>query len=226
LASRRRLLGDEHPDTLNSLINMGTVLSRQNKFPEAEPYLREALRTSRRVLGDDHPDTLTALHNLGTVMRGEGKLEDARTYLRESYERTRQRLGADHPDTLISLISLGGVLVDERSPEALQLLAPAEAAARHAFVKDHAVRLGQFLCVLGAARAAGGDVDAAQMNLVEAYEILGASKGGDPSKAAEHLVNLFEARHLATPDRGFDGMAREWREKLGTKKPVNEPAGR
>ena len=38
----RRVKGDNHPDTLYVINNMGTLMIAEDKFDEAEAYLREA----------------------------------------------------------------------------------------------------------------------------------------------------------------------------------------
>src|SRR5262249_40086656 len=61
LATRRKVLGEEHPDTLSSINSMGILLQRQGKLSEAESYYREAMEKRRRVLGNEHPDTLQSI---------------------------------------------------------------------------------------------------------------------------------------------------------------------
>jgi hypothetical protein len=60
LSTRRRSLGDDHADTLDSMEAMGQLLLRMGKLKEAEQADRELLERRRRALGDDHPDTLAA----------------------------------------------------------------------------------------------------------------------------------------------------------------------
>ena len=55
----RRVLGEEHPNTLESMNNLAGLYMNQGKFAQAEPLLVKALEVSRRVLGEEHPDTLT-----------------------------------------------------------------------------------------------------------------------------------------------------------------------
>jgi serine/threonine protein kinase len=65
LNTRRSVLGEEHPDTLTSINNMGELLAAHGhgKLSEAEPYYREALEKRRHLLGEEHPDTpSSALH--------------------------------------------------------------------------------------------------------------------------------------------------------------------
>ena len=52
LDGRRRVLGNNHPDTLISTGSMDFLLRLQDKLSGAEPYYQEALQGSRRVLGD------------------------------------------------------------------------------------------------------------------------------------------------------------------------------
>jgi hypothetical protein len=49
LEGRRRVLGDEHPDTLNSIHTMGVLLRSQGRLADAQPYYREALATAERL---------------------------------------------------------------------------------------------------------------------------------------------------------------------------------
>ena len=79
LEKRRRVLGEEHPDTLSSINNMGLLLRDQGKLDQAEPYYSEALEKSRRVLGEEHPDTLTSMSNLAGTLSDQGDLVGARS---------------------------------------------------------------------------------------------------------------------------------------------------
>jgi tetratricopeptide (TPR) repeat protein len=110
METRRRVLGEEHPDTLLSINNMGTLLVRQSKLAEAEPYLREALEKRRRVSGEEHPETLTTINNMGILLQAQGKLAEAELYLREALEKRRRVLGEEHADTLLSINNVGYVL--------------------------------------------------------------------------------------------------------------------
>jgi len=110
LTTRRRILGDDHPDTLSSLDAMGLLLHFQGKFADAEQYLREALEKRQRVLGPEHRDTLTTMSELGALLPNRGKLPEAEQLLREALESLRREFGADDSDTMIALYNLGFVL--------------------------------------------------------------------------------------------------------------------
>src|SRR5262249_23999298 len=73
----RRVPGEEHPDTLNAINNLGWVLQAQGKLAEAEPYYSEAVEKKRRVLGEEHSATLGSLHNRGCRLQAADKAGEA-----------------------------------------------------------------------------------------------------------------------------------------------------
>ncbi|KAF7137072.1 hypothetical protein CNMCM5793_006960 [Aspergillus hiratsukae] len=76
-------LGPEHPDTLTSVSNLGSVLKDQGKYEEAEVMHRRALEGSEKALGPEHPDTLVSVSHLGSVLEDQGKYEEAEAMYRE-----------------------------------------------------------------------------------------------------------------------------------------------
>lgn len=143
LEIRRRVLGEEHPDTLNSIYNMGVLLRHQGKFGEAEPYLREAMEIRRRVLGEDHLDTLDSINSLAVfLVNVRGKLGEAERYHREALEKFRRVLGEDHPDTLNAIQNMGVLLRDQgKLGEAEQYLREAMEKSRRVSGEDHPMTL-------------------------------------------------------------------------------------
>ena len=76
----RRVLGDEHPNTLSLIFNMGLLLRHQNKYDEAEGYLQEAMEGMRQVLGEEHPNTLDTIKALVKLYEAWEKPEEAQKY--------------------------------------------------------------------------------------------------------------------------------------------------
>jgi len=68
LAIQRKVLGD-HRDTINTLLQLGDLLASQNRFPDAENRLREALRRQQKTTGS----TATVLARLSDVLQRQGK---------------------------------------------------------------------------------------------------------------------------------------------------------
>jgi len=117
---RKRILGDEHPDTLTSLEGMGYVYRLMGNFDEAMKCYRQALDTRRRVLGDEHPDTLKSIESVGYVLQWTGHLDEALTYRQEALDGCRRVLGDDHEETLNILDAMCSLLISmERYDTAL-----------------------------------------------------------------------------------------------------------
>ena len=86
LEGSERVLGVDHPDTLNSVNKLGSLLQDQGKLEEAEVLFRRALEGKERVLGVDHPHTLTSMYNLAGLLEQKGDLSSAESFARRSLE--------------------------------------------------------------------------------------------------------------------------------------------
>lgn len=114
LELRRRALGDEHPDTLETTILLARVYREEGKYTDAEPLLTRAVEVMRRKLGESNPDTLTAMSDLATLYRLQNKLAQAEPIAERVLEQRRRVLGPEHIHTLESTGNLG-VLYAEQS---------------------------------------------------------------------------------------------------------------
>lgn len=218
LEKSRRVLGEEHPDTLININSLGRLLAEQGRQSEAEPYYREALEKSRRVLGQEHKDTLTAMINLGRLLQDGGRPSESEPYLREALEAGRRGLGDTHPTTLIAVHAMGSLLVAQhRNAAATTLLVPFEIATREAFTGGNSWRLASFLMNLGKARMGLGEFAAAEANLLEAQPLLLETRGPqhkDTHACTQAVIDLYTAWHTAAPDQGHDARAAEWKKGL------------
>ena len=100
---RKILLGEDHPDTLNSMANLADLLFSQNRWKEAEELEIQVIEKRRRVLGEEHPDTLVIMHNLAMTWKSQGRNYDALKLMKDCVLLSKQVLGTDHPDTVKSL---------------------------------------------------------------------------------------------------------------------------
>ena len=92
MAERERVLGADHPDTLNTRNNLAVAYRYVGRFGEAIELFERVLADLERVLGPDHPKTLTTCNNLAGAYRSAGRFDDAI----ELFERV---LGPEHPLT-------------------------------------------------------------------------------------------------------------------------------
>src|SRR6267154_2396275 len=119
---RRRLLGPEHPDTLNSMSDLADALNHDGHYAEAVKLNRETLEIRRHVLGPENADTLNSMNNLGDALWADGHYAEAEKVDRETLDLRRRVLGPEHPDTINSMNNLEVCLIYlGRYPEAEKL---------------------------------------------------------------------------------------------------------
>jgi hypothetical protein len=58
LARRRRVLGEDHPDTLTSAFTVASELAELGEYQAAKELNEDILDRRRRILGDGHRDTV------------------------------------------------------------------------------------------------------------------------------------------------------------------------
>jgi hypothetical protein len=99
LEARRRVLGEDHPDTLSSLNNLASTLKAQGDLAGARKIEEQVLAARRRVLGEDHPDTIASAWNLFTTLYGQKDQAAAQAvfsqHLRPVLDRSPDELSAD-----------------------------------------------------------------------------------------------------------------------------------
>jgi len=213
-------LGSDSPETVNTLMLLASVLAAKGALPEAEAYLRQVLDRVLRV-GEDEADAARARSNLGNVLQLQGKLDEAESLLRQAIATRRQLFGDRHPDTLGSVITLGSVLLAAgRHKETLDLLLPAQPAARDAFPDARAHRLAALLVLVGKARHGLGELAAAETELQQAHALLVRTRGeahAETRDCARALAALYTDWHAAAPGAGHDLEAAEWQARGTTK---------
>ena len=102
----RRILGEEHPDTLRSMNYLALTFLDQGRTEEAAALQEEVVEKRKLILGAEHPDTLTSMNNLALTYRDQGRTADAAALQEEVVQKRRWILGAEHPHTLRSMDNL------------------------------------------------------------------------------------------------------------------------
>ena len=124
LARRRRVLGEDHPDTLASADNL--AFSLQGVRGQAARELGEdTLARRRRVQGEDHPDTLLSAFILVGELTQLGEYQAAKELNEDILDRRRRILGDRHPDTMGSAafaLILSGLAADPKARAAMETM--------------------------------------------------------------------------------------------------------
>ena len=68
-----RLLGPDHPDTLNSRNSLAAAYLAAGRVAEAIPLFEQTLAVRQRMLGPDDPETLTSQNNLASAYQDAGR---------------------------------------------------------------------------------------------------------------------------------------------------------
>ena len=102
LEGRRRVQGDEHPDTLL--------------------VMRHVLAGRQHALGEENAETISTVAALAQLSRARGDYDTAESLLRKVQEARRRVLTADHPSTLASANDLGVVYLAQRKYEQAQAM--------------------------------------------------------------------------------------------------------
>jgi tetratricopeptide (TPR) repeat protein len=138
LEVRRRKLGDEHPDTLDSITNLALHHSEMGNYEAALPLSEEAVAATRRTVGNTHEEAGHAIISLATVHSLMGNYTLARPLHEEALEMRRGLIGAEHLDTMNSMHGLGHCLVNlGECEEGNRLLEETVAIARRMLGEHH-----------------------------------------------------------------------------------------
>jgi tetratricopeptide (TPR) repeat protein len=102
VADSERILGESHPDTLESRNNLGYAYEAAGRVGESVPLFERTLTDAERVLGESHPDTLQSRNNLAYAYQAVGRLEEAILLFERTLADRDRVLGESHPDTIES----------------------------------------------------------------------------------------------------------------------------
>eukprot|EP00121_Abeoforma_whisleri_P003264 Awhi_evm1s2929 len=116
LAVRRLILGDEHPDTLDSITNLALQHTERGNYDEALALSEDVVEVTRRILesngnNDEIVNSSHALISLAAVHNLMGNHEQAKPMYEEVLEIRSRILGKDHLDTMNAANGLGHCLV-------------------------------------------------------------------------------------------------------------------
>jgi len=191
LEIRRRILGEEHADTLVSMNNLAGAFRDQGEFARAEPLLVKTLEMNLRIHGNDDPDTLLSMNNLGLLYKDERRFADAEPHFVAALAGCRRVRGEEHADTLTTMNNLA-LLYRTRGQfaKAEPLYVASLEAFRRGWGEEHPYTIKSMSNLAGLYRAQG-QIAKAKPLLVTALEISRRVLG------AEHPDTLILESNLA-----------------------------
>jgi len=119
LQLRKKVYGEDHPQTLRSMKDVALLLWHLGRYDEAEPLYREVLERCNRANVDDPEIASSARDSYSVLLQDMGRAAEAEPLAREALEERRGRLGEDDPLTLNSMSNLALIVEGlGRFPEA------------------------------------------------------------------------------------------------------------
>ncbi len=90
LALRKTKFGPDHPDTVSSMSNLGSLYWQMRQCDKAIPLHEEVLKHQVARFGREHPETLITLGNLGCAYKDGGRPAEAVALLEEAYRASKK----------------------------------------------------------------------------------------------------------------------------------------
>jgi len=105
----KKLLGEDHPDTLISMANLSLIYAEQGRWQAAEELGVHVMETRKKILGEEHLQTLNSMSNAAFIYAKQGRWREAEELGYKVMETRRKVLGEEHPHTLVSMNNLAFV---------------------------------------------------------------------------------------------------------------------
>ncbi len=216
LEIRREMLGEAHPDTVQSLGNLATVDIEQGDLSSALVRLRVAAKRAESVFGSEHPQALFIHNSLGLALYRSDDVEGALVELERVHRHLQENVAPSH--RLVPMVANNLALVyDQMGQEArakpLYVLA-LERWQENRGADAPSVATASFN--LGLVEAQLGEFPAAVARLEDAVKIWESTFGPDHPRVADGLRGLAEAHRragscedaVAAAERALDVLSR------------------
>jgi tetratricopeptide (TPR) repeat protein len=201
VSDRERVLGPNHPDTLNAENSLAIAYLMAGRVTEAIALYEQVLAAREQLLGPDHPDTLKSRNNLANAYRAAGRTTEAITLHEQALAAHERVLGPDHPDTLKSRNNLANAYgTAGRATEAITLHEQALATRARILGPDHPDTLNTRDNLANAYRAAGRTTEAIALHeqALAGYERVLGPDHPDTLSSRYNLANAYRAAGRTT----------------------------
>ncbi|MFC1603550.1 tetratricopeptide repeat protein [Planctomycetota bacterium] len=183
-------LGEEHPDTLESIHRLSVLYRDQGQYEEAEPLLSQNFETCKHVFGDEDPNTLNSMSSLAVLYMEQGRYEEAEKLQFKALEIKKRVRGEEHPDTLDSMNSLAIVYRYQNKYEEAEILYnKALEISKRVLKEEHPLTLS---CInnLAVLYESQRKYDKAEPLYIKALEISKFVRGNEHPNTLISMINL------------------------------------
>ena len=135
---RKKILGQEHKETLRSMGMVGLAKSLGGQWDQAEKLQVQVMETCKTVFGAEHPDTLTSIANLASTFWDQGRWDEAEKLDVQVLEICKKVLGVEHPHAITSMNNLAVTWNTQgRRDEAVKMMSEVLEKRRRILGEEH-----------------------------------------------------------------------------------------
>ncbi|HUU82766.1 MAG TPA: tetratricopeptide repeat protein [Phycisphaerae bacterium] len=195
-ARQSDLLGEQHPDTLLTLLDLAALAQARARYGEAQTLCETALSGLEAALGSEHPSVATARMALAAVLNDRGQCAEAGEQADRAIAVFDGTLGRDHKRAIQAVLQATlYAIACQDSPEGAARFRTLRADANHryeqlrrALGKDH-VDVLQAMVLFADLNARTPEAHA------KALEIYEAAESGFLESFGEQHISLAEIRY-------------------------------
>lgn len=130
--------GENDPDTVNVLNNIGLAYQELGRFDEALAKHQRALEIFTALMGPEHPSVAHANHAIAATLSALNRPDEAIEKYRLSIEIWEKRLAPEHPTVAMAHYNIGYIhQMEDRSKEALKVYLHAIGLLEQSLGRDH-----------------------------------------------------------------------------------------
>ena len=207
--TRRELLGEDDPETLDALAHLARLRWDQGQFEESEKLFEQVIAGRTAALGPNARATLDARHTLAGIYMETGRFDESYAELDAILPISTELYGENDPLTLQFLASVALVAREKNEFEkSIKILRDvlAKQIARHG--EDHPATLTA-LKNLAATLNREGSLDEAEEVTRRAIELTSAIYGDEHPESVQILVNLSALQIMRDKAAEAEATARE-----------------
>ena len=193
LALQHKLYGEDHPEQINTLSNLGLVLRRQEEFEAAEASYQDLIHLQRASFGEDYKDPFT-LANLAGLKFGRGDNAAAIALYREALAAVHESSGPDHWMAFVFALAIEDARIQGGDPEQAEGQLRSLLTLWRPRLGEDNWRIAQAESVLGESVSLQGRCQEAEPLVTEGYAVVREHARGERRKrdAFERLRRHFE----------------------------------
>ena len=186
----KQVLGEENPEYLTSLSNLGWCYRELDDFERAEPLLKDVIQRRKKALGEDHPDYALSHNVLGWLYVSRKQFSEAEPLFRRAAEIHQRGEGETSDGYIQSLDNLAELYVRSRNFRRAEALRQQALELRKASHGEKHPLYAEQLKALAIVYEYLEQYDKAEPLLLQALEIFRVTKGEESSESIDVLVNL------------------------------------